>query len=439
MLDELEQCRVRPALIPAGLPLLPTLLPQRFFFWALHCVLMTALIVSNGKITFPNEHLPVLSTSLNLALHVARKGLTVKVKLIKFLFVALAFSDFALAQSNLKDANFKVGLIYPKTGPLAAYAESQAKAVKMGLEEFRQDHPELAVQIAVVVADDKSLASEGLTSAQRLIETQKINLLIGSFSNTVNQSLLETMATNKTPLLLTRSSSDDMVQSEQVYAMVPSSRWYGRMLGFYAAQSLKKKRTAIVYRADDAISLEMNEGFKEAFVKAGGFVVGSWTADQKDLWNDIKMTEPDSFFIPAAFGSNESLIDLLLSSKTDIFSTSRFVRKAGAGAVYRAKSFTQLDPHQGVKDFVALYEKRYNQKPDELAAASYESIRIILQAYFLSLSVKDQPMLESIQSKDLGGIYGIGRFTKDRFFMRPIPITREFQGVEEFKGRIQPE
>jgi branched-chain amino acid transport system substrate-binding protein len=363
----------------------------------------------------------------------------VKVKLIKFLFTALAFSELALAQSNLKDANFKVGLIYPKTGPLAAYAESQAKAVKMGLEEFRQDHPELAVQIAVVVADDKSLASEGLKAAERLIESQKINLLIGSFSNTVNQGLLETMATSKTPLLLTRSSSDEMVKGEQVYAMVPSSRWYGRMLGFYAAQSLKKKRAAIVYRSDDAISLEMNEGFKEAFVKAGGFVVGSWTSDQKDLWNDIKMTEPDSFFIPAAFGEKEGLIDLVLSSKIDIFSGTRFTRKAGAGAVYRAKSFTQLDPHQGVKDFVALYEKRYNQKPDELAAASYESIRIILQAYFLSLSVKDQPMLESIQTKDLGGIYGIGRFTKDRYFMRPVPITREWQGVEEFKGRIQPE
>jgi len=363
----------------------------------------------------------------------------VKVKLTKIFLSTWMFSTAAFAQANLKDANFKVGLIYPKTGPLAVYADTQAKAVKLGLEEFRQDHPELAVQIAVVVADDKSLASEGLKAAERLIETQKINMLIGSFSNTVNQALLDIAGKNNLPLLLTRTSSEDLIANKQVFAMVPTHRWYGRMLGFYAVQSLKKKRAAIIFHPDDAISLEMNEGFKEAFVKSGGFIVGTWAADQKDLWNDIKMTEPDSYFVPAAFGKREPLLDLILTSETDILSSTRFFRKAGKGALYRAQSFTPQDPHKGVKDFVALYEKRYGQKPDELAAASYETIRIILQAYFLSLSVKDQPMLDTIQSKDLGGIYGIGRFTKDRNFMRPIPITREVKGVEEFKGRIQPE
>lgn len=362
-----------------------------------------------------------------------------KVQLTKIFLSAWLFSITALAQTNLKDANFKVGLIYPKTGPLASFAESQAKAVRLGLEEFRQDHPELAVQIAVVVADDKSLASEGLKAAERLIKTQNINMLIGSFSNTVNQGLLELQGQSNIPLLLPRSTSEDMIAHKDVFAMVPTHRWYGRMLGFYAAQSLKKKRAAIVYHPEDAISLEMNEGFKEAFVKAGGFIVGSWTARQKEIWSDIPMLEPDCYFIPAAFGKDESLIDLVLTSKVDILSSSRFFRKAGEGALYRAPSFSKLDPHQGVKDFVALYEKRYGQKPDELAAASYESIRIILQAYFLSLSVKEQPMLDTIRSKDLGGIYGIGRFTKDRNFMRPIPITRELHGIEEFKGRVQPE
>ena len=344
-----------------------------------------------------------------------------------------------LAQTSLKDASFKVGLIYPKTGPLAPYAESQAKAVKLGLEEFRQDHPELAIQIAVVVADDKSLASEGMEAAQRLVETQKINMLIGSFSNTVNQSLLEILEASNTPMLLVRSTGDEMISHRQVFSMVPSHRWLGRMAGFYAAQSLKKKRAGLIYHADDAISIEMNEGFKEAFIKAGGQIVGSWTAQQHDAWDSIKGLQPDSLFIPAAFGGAESLIDSALASPIDILSTSRFLRKAGAGALYKAKTFTNLDPNQGVKDFVELYEKRYQQKPDELAAASYESIRIILQAYFLSLSVLDKPMLEAMQTKDLGGIYGIGRFTGERAFIRPIPITREISGKEEFRGRIQPE
>ncbi len=362
-----------------------------------------------------------------------------KDKLIKFFLATWLITIAAFAQADLKDANFKVGLIYPKTGPLAPYAEAQAKAVKLGLEEFRQDHPELAIQIAVVVADDKSLASEGLLAAERLIETQKINLLIGSFSNSINQGLLEFLKSTRTPLLLIRSASEDLLAGGQVFAMVPTHRWLGRMMGFYAAQSLKKKRAALIYHPDDAISLEMNQGFKESFVKAGGLVVGSWTAEQKDLWTAINLTQPDCYFIPAAFGSSESLIDLALGSPIDVLSTARFLRKAGIGALYKAEGFTTLDPHQGVKDFVALYEKRYQQKPDELAAASYESIRIILQAYFLSLSVKDKPMLDTLQSQDLGGIYGIGRFTAERTFMRPVPITREIQGQVEFKGRLQPE
>lgn len=343
------------------------------------------------------------------------------------------------AQNGLQNAGFKVGLVYPKTGPLAPYADAQAKAVKLGLEEFRQDHPELAVQIAVVVADDKSLASEGEKAAERLVSQQKINMMIGSYSNIVNQSLRGILKEKSIPLLLTRPASDDLLASEQVFTMVPSYKWYGRMLGFYAAQSLKKKRAAIVLHPGDSIAAEMNEGFKEAFTKSGGFVVGTWNADQKDLWKDIQMSDPDAFYIPVAFGEKEPLIDLVAQSSIDILTSQRFMRKGGKGDVYKALSFTPLDPHQGVKDFVALYQKKYGQAPDETAAAAYESIRIILQAFFLSQSVKDMPPLETIRNRDLGGIYGIGRFTKDRVFMRPIPITRTHKGVEEYKGRIQPE
>ncbi|MES2745089.1 MAG: ABC transporter substrate-binding protein [Bdellovibrionota bacterium] len=362
-----------------------------------------------------------------------------KDNLNKIILACLLYSWPAFAQNSLQSASFKVGLVYPKTGPLATYADSQAKAVKLGLEEFRSDHPELAVQIAVVVADDKSLASEGEKAADRLIEQQKINMMIGSFSNIVNYSVLESLKKSATPLLLTRTAPDSLLSNEQVFTMVPSFKWYGRMLGFYAAQSLKKKRLAIITHPGDAISLEMKDGFTEAFTKAGGFIVGTWSANQKDVWKDVTMTEPDAYFIPAAFGENESLIDRVMATESDVLSSQRFLRKTGSAVVYKALGFTPLDPHQGVKDFVSLYQKKYGQPPDETAAAAYESIRIILQAFFLSLSVKDKPPLETIRTRDLGGIYGIGRFTKDRVFMRPIPITRTVKDIEEFKGRIQPE
>ncbi len=363
---------------------------------------------------------------------------------VKALFVSLFLSNCflplpLLAQGSLQNAEFKVGMVYPKTGPLAAYAESQAKAVKLGLDEFRQDHPELAVQIAVVVADDKSLASEGEKAAERLVSQQKISMMVGSYSNTVNQSLAEVLKPHRIPIILTRPASDDLLADDYVFTIVPSYKWYGRMLGFYAAQSLKKKRAAIVVHPGDSISAEMREGFSEAFTKAGGFVVGTWNADQGDLWKDIQMTEPDAFFVPASFQQKEPLIDLVAKGSVDILSSQRYLRKDSKAAVYKALAFTPLDTHQGVKDFVTLYQKKYNQLPDEVAAASYESIRIILQAFFLALSVKDKPALETIRTRDLGGIYGIGKFTKDRVFMRPIPITRTVNGVEEFKGRIQPE
>jgi branched-chain amino acid transport system substrate-binding protein len=363
----------------------------------------------------------------------------VKDILYKIILPVLFSCGSAFAQNRLQSASFKVGFVYPKTGPLASYANSQAKAVKLGLEEFRSDHPELAVEIAVVVADDKSLASEGGKAAERLIDQQKIDMMIGSFSNIVNCSLLEALKKSNIPLLLTRPAPESMLSQEPVFTMVPSFRWYGRMLGYYAARSLKKKRVATLIHNDDAISLEMKEGFAEAFTRAGGVMVGVWSAQQKELWTEVAASQPDAYFIPAAFGINEPLIDLALATQADVMASQRFFRKTGSASVYRASAFSPLDPHQGVKDFVALYQRKYGEIPDEIAAAAYESIRIILQAFFLSLSVKEKPALETIRSGDLGGIYGIGRFTKDRVFLRPIPITRTVNDVEEFKGRIQPE
>ncbi len=358
------------------------------------------------------------------------------------IFMAMGLTSFAAkaAENKLQDASFKVGLIYPKTGPLAPLAESEAKAVRMGLEEFRQDHPELAISVAVVVADDKSLASEGAEAAERLIEKQKVNMIIGSYSNTINQAFLEAVAKNHVPLLLIRPAGAEFAHESQVFSMTPTYTWFGRMLGYYAAQSLKKKRVAILLHDKDPIAVEMNKGFVEAYRKAGGFIVGSWTANQQDVWDAITQTEPDAYFIPAAFGKKEALIDKAVHSTTDILSFERFFRAPPtASALFQVKSFTQLDPHKGVQDFVALYEKKYQAKPDEVAAAAYESIRIILQAYFLSLSVKDNSVFDTFRARELGGIYGLGRFTGDRFFMRPIPITKIQGGKEEFRGRIQPQ
>lgn len=364
-------------------------------------------------------------------------------KLLLAVLVAVGLPQTPLnAQAALENANFKIGLIYSKTGPLAPHARSLANAVKLGLDEFRQDQPALGREVAVVVADDKSLASEATKAAERLFAQQKISVLIGSMSNTANQAILASNTDKTIPVLLPNASSEELLERPNVFGLSVSDRWQGRLIAYYAKNSLMRSKVLLVEDTNNPRSEPFIAGFKEAFAKIGGTVVA-----QVDLAKDSALPEagankPDLIVFTGGSLTQNALTEAIDRSGLDLLVSNNFRLPAPArakGALFILQNFSELDPHPEVQDFVKTYKSRYNETPDMLAAAAYEGVRVILHSFMLSRSVAGRSIMDILSNDPLGGIYGVGQFNKDRIFMRPIPFLVSSKGKLAFKNRIKPE
>ena len=74
---------------------------------------------------------------------------------------------------------FRIGFVYSKTGPLAAYGKSVSQGAKLALQHFRLENPSLSQSVQMVAADDGSLASVAEKAAERLVTKQGVHALVG--------------------------------------------------------------------------------------------------------------------------------------------------------------------------------------------------------------------------------------------------------------------
>lgn len=84
----------------------------------------------------------------------------------------------------------KVGLVFPTSGNFAALGTDQMNGVKLAIDWANANGGINGVPITVVEGDTQSDPAAGATVAQRLIDQDDVDILIGSYSSGISQSML---------------------------------------------------------------------------------------------------------------------------------------------------------------------------------------------------------------------------------------------------------
>lgn len=100
---------------------------------------------------------------------------------MRALAIALAaFSSFALAQGK----EIKIGVIYDYTGPFAAGgSQAAAIATKIAIEMINERGGVEGYRINAIYADAQSKAEVAINEATRLLEQEKVDLIMGVYSS----------------------------------------------------------------------------------------------------------------------------------------------------------------------------------------------------------------------------------------------------------------
>lgn len=198
----------------------------------------------------------------------------------------------------------KIGALFPLTGDLASYALEAQRALEMGVEEINAAGGIQGRNIKVVYEDGKCDPKEAVTGAQKLVNIDKVKIIIGEACSGATLAAAPITEATKVILLSPWSTSPKVTTAgDYVFRVTSSDTLAGKKTAELAYNTFgHKKGTVIAENTDFAQALK--DSFTENFEKLGGKVVVSenYTTADTDMRTQIlkvKNSEAEFvFFVP---------------------------------------------------------------------------------------------------------------------------------------------
>jgi branched-chain amino acid transport system substrate-binding protein len=180
----------------------------------------------------------------------------------------------AIAQSGAA-APIKVGLIMPGTGPFTVNAERITTGVRLFLSS--KDWQVAGRKIELLTEDDQGDPQASLTKAQKLVERDRVQALIGFLTTPSTYAVRDYVTRQKMPTLAV-SASNGLVHpgspQRSPYMFRSYISYYG--IGKALAEWMHAKgghRKVVLVASNFGGALEPAFAFKTAFVRLGGQIV----------------------------------------------------------------------------------------------------------------------------------------------------------------------
>ena len=314
-----------------------------------------------------------------------------------FRLMACAMALALLAAGGPADAQqgpIKIGLIVPLTGVFSPNGRDMVNGFTLALGQV--GNKAAGRDIQVITEDDQGTPPQTLTKARKLVELDKVDLLVGPLAASSGYVLRDYVDEQKIPALYPVVSSDDLTQRKGTPWIVRtgwSSSQPNHPFGEYAARVLKYRRIATI-AYDFAFGWETVEGFQDTFEQNGGRVI-------LHLWPPIGAPDYSPYLsrIPrdvdavyATFSGGDALRFLqqyqgfglagripLIGNGTLTDEHILFEERELAKGIVTALHYSAALNTSANRDFVRAYVKAYNRVPSYYSEATYTGATFMLK------------------------------------------------------------
>jgi ABC-type branched-subunit amino acid transport system substrate-binding protein len=215
------------------------------------------------------------------------------------------------ASAHAQEKKIKIGVIYDLTGPLAGGgSELQYTGAKIMLDHYAKTGVE-GYKIEAVYADAQSKPDVAINEAVRLIEQEKVDMLLGFYSSAQCVPVAGRIEQLKKFMWITTCISSAVLDGKNykyVFRPQASGDQFGTMTMDFIAQNSKAKlgkepkdlRVAIIHE-DGAYGVDVAKGNEVGAKKAGFNVVlkegySATAPDLSALVTKLKRARPDVIF-----------------------------------------------------------------------------------------------------------------------------------------------
>jgi branched-chain amino acid transport system substrate-binding protein len=219
-------------------------------------------------------------------------------------FVIIFFAESIQAQSPQE---IKVGVVFPLTGPVSSIGIAKQRGLSMAVERINAAGGIKSLggaKIKLIFGDDEAKPATAMAEGERLINDQKVVVLIGSYTSSCSFPLTQVAEINKTPIIVGSSAKEEITERGFKYTFRTElkANWIGRdetsfLEWLQKETKLPIKTVALLYE-DSGWGQSWSANIKPLLEKYKYNLVAdlSYPKDSKDLRSYIlklKATNPD--------------------------------------------------------------------------------------------------------------------------------------------------
>lgn len=329
---------------------------------------------------------------------------------LRFLLLTAAATFWACGKKELPPLN--VGVIAELSGDIPAVGASCKNAAEMAAAELNAAGGVKVAgkpyQLRLVIEDSKGAAGEAVEAAKRLVKEDQVQAIVGPNASLGAVPASRVAEEAKVPMISPWSTNPKTTAGKRwVFRACFTDAFEGHVLAKFATGYVRATKAAVLYDPGSEAPKSQAELFKKDFEEAGGKVVAfeTYKTGEKEFASQlgrIKAAAPDLVFLPSYY--NEVPLQLQQAHKlgitvpflgSDNWSSPELVKLSGPdaeGATF-CNHYSPEARVDAVAKFVTQYRNKYGQTPDDVAALTYDSFKLLAKA----LSGAARPDREAIR------------------------------------------
>ena len=317
-----------------------------------------------------------------------------------------------------------VGGAISQTGQYAEPAGRQANSIKLWVDDVNGRGGLLGHKIVLRLLDDKSDTQTAIKLYEKLITEDKVDLLLAPYSSGITEAVANVNERYKMPFVAYGAASTPIWEKgrKYIFNIVPVAEDYQKG-AVHLAKQIGVTKLAIIGQ-DSLFPRQAGKGAKDWAKKLGIDVVleENYPPKQTDftaLLQKIKGAGAEavisnSYFADAAAQlrqMRELNVNFKLFSSTVGPGLPNFPEQVGAPAEY-VLGFSSWEPlpavlgFPGMKEYIERYEKRFGEKPNYHAGATYGSLQVTEAALKKAGSFDNEKLRDALATIEVDTMFG---------------------------------
>ena len=310
------------------------------------------------------------------------------------LILALTLVFALAAPAAFADGTFKIGGQGPLTGGAAIYGNAVMNAAQIAVDEINAS--DSAIKFEFQAQDDEADSGDKAINAYNTLMDWGMQILLGPVTSGSGITVAAQANDERTFLLTPSGSSVDLIaDKDNAFQVCFTDPNQGIASADYFADNFAGAKVAVIYRNDDAYSQGIRDTFvAEAAAKGvevvyeGGFVDG--TADFNVYLTAAKDAGADMLFLPIYYQPASVILTQAsqmgyaptvfgVDGMDGILTLEGFDTSLAEGVFLLTPFAADADDAQ-TQAFVAEYQKRFGETPNQFAADGYDAAYILKAA-----------------------------------------------------------